>query len=93
MAALNGTISTGTLAERSPALAGLPASMLDTLAARFRGAGLFLVILDRLGGLAYHDTAAGPFFIKYALPLLRSPVLESDLMAAASQLKTPAAVS
>jgi HD-GYP domain-containing protein (c-di-GMP phosphodiesterase class II) len=93
MSVLNGTISSSTVAPRSPALTGLPASMLDTLATRFRGAGLFLVILDRLGGLAYHDSAAAPFYTKYVLPLLRSPALESDLMAAASQLKSPSSAT
>lgn len=63
--------------DRSKATAPpIPASALDTLAARFRPSGLFLVALNPDSSIAYHDSAAGLFFQRYVLPLLqwRDPV-------------------
>lgn len=42
--------------------------MLQTLAARFRGAGLFLVALAGDGAMVWYDVSADPFFLRYALP-------------------------
>src|SRR5688500_2416625 len=51
----------------------LPAAVLETLAARFRPGGLFLVVLRHDGSVAYHDPGAGVFFDRYVLPLLKMP--------------------
>lgn len=45
----------------------LPLPVLQTLAARFRGAGLFLIALAADGAAVWHDSAADPFFLRYAL--------------------------
>jgi HD-GYP domain-containing protein (c-di-GMP phosphodiesterase class II) len=50
---------------------GVPASVLDVLATRFRPAGLFLALLRNDGTLVYHDASAGLFFHRYVLPLLQ----------------------
>ena len=73
MSVLQGIISTNTPTERPLIVPGLSVAMLDTLASRFRGAGLFLAVLDRQGNVAYFDSSAEPFFAKYVLPLLRLP--------------------
>lgn len=49
----------------------IPAAAMDNLAARFRPGGLFLAMLRPDGALAYHDSAAGVFFLRYVLPLLQ----------------------
>ena len=54
--------------ERS---AAIPAAVLDNLAARVRGGGLFLILLGKDGSPAYHDPQAGLFFQRYVLPLLQ----------------------
>ena len=51
---------------------GLSTATLDTLAARFRGAGLFLMVLDPSGTVIYHDSTANLFFTKFLLPMVRS---------------------
>ncbi len=48
----------------------LPQSALESLAARFRGNGLCLVILRPDGTLAYFDREASTFLQRYAIPLL-----------------------
>ncbi len=49
----------------------LPTSILETLAARFRPTGIFLIALAADGTVAWHDGAADPFFLRYALPVVR----------------------
>ncbi len=46
----------------------LPAAVLQMLAARFRGAGLFLIALADDGTVVWHDTNADPLFLRYAFP-------------------------
>src|SRR5437868_2384434 len=48
---------------------------LDAATARFSAAGLFLVASHPDGTLAYHDTSAGGFFLKYVLPALKQPAI------------------
>lgn len=55
------------------AAAPFPARALENLASRFRPGGLFLVLLDRNGAVAYHDEGAGLFFSRFVLPLLQYP--------------------
>jgi HD-GYP domain-containing protein (c-di-GMP phosphodiesterase class II) len=88
MSIMQGNVATGALAERSPMVPGFSVAMLDTLAARFRGAGLFLAVLDRRGNVVYADPTAAPFFAKYLLPILRSPQLaHADFAAAIASVK------
>jgi HD-GYP domain-containing protein (c-di-GMP phosphodiesterase class II) len=49
----------------------VPLAVMDNLAARLRGGGLFLVMLGRDGSLAYQDALAPVFFQRYVLPLLQ----------------------
>lgn len=51
--------------------AALPCEVLDNLAARFRPGGLFLLMLRPDGTVAYHDTACGLFFQRFALPMIQ----------------------
>jgi putative nucleotidyltransferase with HDIG domain len=53
----------------------VPAPVLDGLASRFRSGGLFLLALRPDGSLAWHDPAAGMFFLRYVTPLLHYPEL------------------
>jgi len=53
--------------------ASVATAVLDNLAARFRPAGVFLVLLKPDGTVAYADPAAGMFFQRYVLPLLQYP--------------------
>src|SRR5688500_12346922 len=53
--------------------APLPVSVLDNLAARFRPGGLCLFMLNPDGSLAYHDSAAGLFFQRFAVPVVQYP--------------------
>ena len=88
MSIMQGNLATGALAERPPMTPGFSVAMLDTLAARFRGAGLFLAVLDRRGGVVYADASAAPFFAKYLLPILRSPQpAHADFAAAVASVK------
>lgn len=64
----------------------LPASVLESVAARFRSTGLMVAALDRDGSLAYHDAAAGAFFARFAAPLLRSPGVASAALVNALKL-------
>ncbi len=59
-----------TTAPKPPAI---PVSAMETLAARFRPAGLFLMMLQPDGTVAYHDTSASLFFQRYVLPMLQYP--------------------
>jgi len=54
-------------ADRSP--------VLEELATRFRGGGLFLSAIRNDGSVAWHDAAANIFFLRYLLPLLHRPEL------------------
>ena len=72
MPVIKAKIPTETLPGQAPQVPGLPTATLDTLAARFRGAGLFLMVLDQRGTVTYHDSSAGPFFTKFLLPMVRS---------------------
>src|SRR5688572_302003 len=59
-----GAAATG---ETAPATTAL-----QSLAERFRTAGLFLVMFRPDGSVAYHDADGGGFFKRYVLPLLQS---------------------
>jgi putative nucleotidyltransferase with HDIG domain len=54
----------------TPVAASIPAPILEALSARFRPSGVFVALMRRAGGIDYHDGAAGPFFLRYVLPLL-----------------------
>ena len=60
-------------AERSSTAPALSASALEILAARFRPAGFFMVLLRRDGSVVYHDAAAAGFFLRYVIPLMQNP--------------------
>jgi len=47
--------------------------VLENLAARFRPGGLCLLMLDAQGNLVYHDSAAGLFFQRFAVPTVQYP--------------------
>lgn len=49
----------------------MPVAALESVAARFRPAGLFLLAFDRDGALAWHDRSAGLFFLRYVLPIIQ----------------------
>jgi putative nucleotidyltransferase with HDIG domain len=69
----NNLTATTANAEADAAPLELPVTpaILDALAARVRPAGLFLLAMSPDGTILYHDTTAEPFFIRYALPLLK----------------------
>jgi HD-GYP domain-containing protein (c-di-GMP phosphodiesterase class II) len=46
---------------------------MENLAARVRPSGLFLLAMATDGSIIWHDAAAGTFFQRYVLPLLRYP--------------------
>jgi HD-GYP domain-containing protein (c-di-GMP phosphodiesterase class II) len=52
-------------------ICGLPTAVLENLAARVRGGGLFLILLGKDGSPVYHDPQAALFFQRYVLPLLQ----------------------
>ncbi len=52
-------------------ICGLPIAVLDNLAARMRGGGLFLILLGKDGSPVYYDSQAALFFQRYVLPLLQ----------------------
>jgi len=69
-------------------------AVLENLAARFRPAGLFLLMLRPDGSVAYHDPAAGTFFSRYVLPMLQYPEqTETGLGGKAQILNASSAVS
>jgi HD-GYP domain-containing protein (c-di-GMP phosphodiesterase class II) len=49
----------------------VPAPVLELMAERLRPGGLFLLALRNDGSVAWHDPAAGMFFQRFVLPLLR----------------------
>lgn len=56
----------------SPApLAGLSRATLDTLAARMRPGGLFLMLVAPDGRVVYHDSGSAPFFLRMVLPAIQ----------------------
>ncbi len=78
------TNSTATTAASEPTLS--PA-VLETLSSRFRPAGLFSVVLRPDGSVASHDTAAEPFFARYALPFLQdTESIDNTIAAQAKEL-------
>src|SRR5689334_18008011 len=52
---------------------GIARSVLDNLAARFRPSGVCLLMLNPDGSLAFHDSCAGLFFQRFALPMVQYP--------------------
>src|SRR4051794_34156231 len=48
-------------------------TVLDNLAARIRGSGLYFMLLRPDGSVAYNDSVAGLFFQRYVLPQLQYP--------------------
>jgi putative nucleotidyltransferase with HDIG domain len=70
----------------SPAASGaafvIPPAVLESLAARVRPNGAFLVVLRPDGTVAWHDQAAGVFFRRFVLPLLqyRDPTSGGDAL-------------
>lgn len=56
--------------------ASAPAALLECLAARFRPSGLFLVALHSDGSVAYFDSGADAFFLKYVLPIVQRPQID-----------------
>src|SRR5260221_6631079 len=69
---------------------GIPATMLDTLAARFREGGLFLAVLDQHGKVNHFDAAAPSFFTRFVLSALRSPGAAHTAFITAVQSVAPA---
>src|SRR5580765_1224979 len=68
------SLSPPNLASMQPTPA-IATPLLDAAAARFGAAGLFLVAAHPDGTLAYHDTSAGGFFLKFVLAALRQPAI------------------
>jgi HD-GYP domain-containing protein (c-di-GMP phosphodiesterase class II) len=50
-----------------------PTNVLENLAIRVRPAGLCLMLMRPDGTVAYHDSAAGTFFLRYVVPLIQYP--------------------
>jgi len=65
----------GAIAEKvkiaTEPLATIPTTALESLSARFRPGGLFLMTLHSDGSVAYFDSEASVFFHRYALPILQ----------------------
>ncbi len=59
---------------------------LETLSARFRPAGLYLIMLRPDGTVAYNDPSASLFFHRYVLPMLQYPDPASQAAATGVQL-------
>ena len=78
------------VAAAAPAI---PLAALDSLAARFRAAGLFVAMLGLDGSVAYHDPGAGAFFLRYVLPLLQRPALAAGAASALAELASAAAAN
>ena len=57
--------------ENAASAGALTPHMLETLAARFRPAGLMLAIVGADGVVTYADTACGAFFLRYLAPALK----------------------
>ncbi|HEV7300392.1 MAG TPA: HD domain-containing phosphohydrolase [Tepidisphaeraceae bacterium] len=71
----------------------VPHAVLENLAARFRPAGLFLLMLRPDGSVAYHDGSAGTFFTRYVLPMLQYPErADTGLRGQAQQLNASSTV-
>jgi HD-GYP domain-containing protein (c-di-GMP phosphodiesterase class II) len=66
-------IQTTTATATGSTAAHVPQAVLESLSARFRPGGLFLLMLKPDGSVAYHDGAAGTFFTRYVLPMLQYP--------------------
>jgi putative nucleotidyltransferase with HDIG domain len=60
-------------ADAPPAVLSVPVVVLESLAARVRANGLYLVMLSPDGGVAWQDASSGNFFHRYVLPLLQYP--------------------
>jgi len=60
-------------ANPTPVTIVVPHALLENLAARFRPSSLCLMFLNNEGAVAFHDAAAGPFFQRFALPMLQHP--------------------
>jgi HD-GYP domain-containing protein (c-di-GMP phosphodiesterase class II) len=70
-----------TAQDRPTPAPGIPAGVLDNLAARFRACGLFLMVVGKDGAISYHDSQGAVFFQRYVLPLLKySDPTDSDLI-------------
>jgi HD-GYP domain-containing protein (c-di-GMP phosphodiesterase class II) len=65
-------------APAAAASSPIPVAVLDNLAARVRCNGLFLMLLRPDGSVAYHDSSASVFFLRYVLPLLQYSDSASD---------------
>src|SRR4051812_28168922 len=65
-------------AKATPA-AAIPLTVLDNLAARFRPGGLCLLMLNADGSFAYHDSQAGLFFQRFAIPMVQYPDPAAEL--------------
>ncbi len=63
----------------APTAQTVPTSVLDNLAARFRPGGLCLLMLNPDGTLAYHDSCAGLFFQRFAVPMVQYPDSSANL--------------
>src|SRR5438045_2052892 len=74
----------------------VPPAAFESLCNRIRPAGLFLVGMGTDGSIAYHDAGAEPFFLRYALPLLKkqqssdSPVRQAVRCLTAATAELPA---
>lgn len=79
----NPVIKAAAAATTMPAGAPAATGLLSTLAARFRAGGLFLVALDREGGVGFHDADGASFFTRYVLPVLQSPAAYRPALATA----------
>ena len=70
----------------------IPVSVLDNLAARFRPGGLCLMMLSADGTLVYHDSAAGLFFQRFAVPMVQYPDASAHLSDHVSKLNANSTV-
>ena len=75
----------------SPEAFPFPAGVVEKLAARVRPAGLCLMVVQQDGAVTYADPAAGSFFARYAIPLVRDDAVLAEKLRRLSADTTVAA--
>jgi HD-GYP domain-containing protein (c-di-GMP phosphodiesterase class II) len=80
------------LSEKPSDAPVIPMAVLDNLASRFRPGGLCLLMLNPDGSLIYHDSGAGLFFQRFAVPMIQYPAEGSKLTEQVGQITVNSAI-
>jgi HD-GYP domain-containing protein (c-di-GMP phosphodiesterase class II) len=80
------------LSEKPSDAPVIPMAVLDNLASRFRPGGLCLLMLNPDGSLIYHDSGAGLFFQRFAVPMIQYPTEGSKLTEQVGQITVNSAI-